>query len=58
MKQKRVKSQLEDLNSELEDQPSTRAGGNLERTRKTTGKDLDCSTGVCSVTWKPDAMKR
>ena len=58
MKQKRNKSQLNELGNKIQNQSSTRNGGNSGRTVKSTSKDLDCSSGVCVVTWKPGSVKR
>jgi hypothetical protein len=58
MKQKRSKSELNELDNKLQNQSSTRIGGNVDRPGTSAGKDSDCVSGVCSVVWKPDALKR
>lgn len=58
MKQKRRNYQPSDISKDLEMQPGTTSGGTLELTKKIVIKETDCSSGVCSTTWKPDALKR
>lgn len=58
MKQKRSKSQLNDNESKLQNPASTINGGNLDRTNQGNVKESNCASGVCSVIWKPDSMKR
>ncbi len=58
MKQKRSKSELNEMSDKLQTQANTRSGGNLDQSEKVTGKNLDCASGVCVVTWKPDSIKR
>jgi hypothetical protein len=57
MKQKRNKPQISELGDKLQNQSSTSPGGNID-TSKLIGKKSDCSSGVCQVVWKPDALKR
>jgi hypothetical protein len=58
MKQKRAKSQINELGNKLQNLASTSSGGNVDRTSKSSAKGSECVSGVCSVVWKPDSMKR
>ncbi len=58
MKQKRSKSQLNEVGSKLQNQQSTVNGGNIPVNAKTDSKSLECAQGICSVSWKPDSLKR
>ena len=58
MKQKRAKSQLNELANKLQNLESTSSGGNVDRPGKSSEKGSECASGVCSVVWKPDSLKR
>lgn len=58
MKQKRRTYQLSDIGKDLEMQASTTSGGTRDMSKKISAKETDCSSGVCSVNWKPEALKR
>ncbi|MBX9572737.1 MAG: hypothetical protein K2X77_27825 [Candidatus Obscuribacterales bacterium] len=58
MKQKRRNYQTSDISKDLELQASTTSGGTRDMSKKVSAKETDCSSGVCSTTWKPDSLKR
>lgn len=58
MKQKRRNYQTSDISKDLELQTSTTAGGTRDMSKKISAKETDCSSGVCSINWKPESLKR
>lgn len=58
MKQKRSKPQnIELVDKFVQNQAGTSAGGSKDSGKLIT-KEAECSSGVCQVVWKPDALKR